>query len=213
MSTVLTHWQELGFFALGHPEVRFHSQHCGLSHHFSAYFSLFKGLIFNVVTTAFVCPNSIKKYCWTSTVSNIAFSLSGWVYTHAVRKVSTAQTADYCSNPSAVHSLHCVSTTCDHTAAAVWGTFWLSSFFPVKLVPLTSPHLQLLVITISENESLKQTRKCCQSCASAQLHKLMLCSEDAVKNSFAPLFALIDQDEHLQEEEQRWRASKKDRFI
>lgn len=125
--------------------------------------------------------------------------------THAVRKVSTTQTA--------VHSLHCVSTTCDHTAAAVWGTFWLSSFFPVKLVPLTSPHLQLLVITISENESLKQTRKRCQSCASAQLHKLMLCSEDAVKNSFAPMFALLDQDEHLQEEEQRWRASKKDGFI
>lgn len=58
---MLTRWQELGFFALGHPEVRFHSQHCGLSHHFSAYFSLFKGLIFNVVTTGFVCPNGIKK--------------------------------------------------------------------------------------------------------------------------------------------------------
>lgn len=93
------------------------------------------------------------------------------------------------------------------------GHFGCHPFVPVKLVPLTSPHLQLLVITISENESLKQTRKRCQSCVSAQLHKLMLCSEDAVKNSFAPLFALLDQDEHLQEEEQRWRASKKDRFI
>lgn len=201
---MLTRWQELGFFALGHPEVRFHSQHCGLSHHFSAYFSLFKGLIFNVVTTAFVCPNGIKKYCWTSTVSNIAFSLSGWVYTRCEK-------GQYCTNSSAQSPLcqynmwsHCCSSLRDILVVILFPCKTGSSYQSSFAAPCH--HHQWKWKSETNKETLSELCKC-------TITKLMLCSEDAVKNSFAPLFALLDQDEHLQEEEQRWRASKKDRFI
>lgn len=88
------------------------------------------------------------------------------MYTHAVIKVSTAQTADYSALFEALCSVHWIVST---VSAQHWitllqqseGHFGCHPFSPVKCVPLTSPHLQLLVVTISENESLKQTRKRC----------------------------------------------------